>query len=125
MSEIKVVHTMYALMLKMLLKEPQSLDTLEQETGLSRTTLYRMFSALRRHKVVHVYDWEPDSRGRDAHAVYKLGPGKDKPKYKLSGAERTRRYRERLKQRQQTEVLDNIIKGTPNAERTNPETCTA
>lgn len=124
MSDVKVVHVMYALVFKMLLKEPQSLDALEEETGLSRSTLYRMFKTLRKHKVVHISDWEQDTRGRDAIAVYKLGAGRDKSKYKISGAERTRRYRERLKQRKQTEELGKLItKGVSNAKRTDPQAC--
>lgn len=122
MSIVKLNQTMYAIIFKMLLKEPQSIDALEEETGLHRVTLYRLFRTLRKHKVVHISDWEPDRMGRDAMAVFKLGAGKDKAKHKLSTAERTRRYRERLKRKQQNEAIDNLItKGVSNAKRTNPE----
>lgn len=52
---------------------------------------------MKKHKIIYVSDWEPDSRGRDAFAVFRLGSKKDAAKYKQSAAERTKRYRDRQK----------------------------
>ena len=121
----KVNQETYALVFKALLTEPQSLDNLEELTGLHRVTLYRLFRTLKKHKVVHVVEWEQDRMGRDMFPVFAIGHGKDKPKFRMSRTEIARRYRERKKQKKVTEVLDNIIKGVKNAEHPNPEECTA
>jgi hypothetical protein len=43
--------------------------------------------------VIHVSMWEQDSRGIDRRPVFELGPGRDKPRQKVSDSERCRRYR--------------------------------
>ena len=121
----KVNQETYALVFKALLKEPQSLDSLEGLTGLHRVTLYRLFRTLKKHKVVHVSDWEQDRMGRDMFPVFTLGAGKDKPKFKMPRAEIARRYREKQKRKASTEALDNIIKGVSNADSTDPVECIA
>ncbi len=121
----KVNQETYALVFKALLKEPQSLDSLEELTGLHRVTLYRLFRTLKKHKVVHVSDWEQDRMGRDMFPVFTLGAGKDKPKFRMSRTEIARRYREKQKRKATTAVLDNIIKGAKNEERARTEECIA
>lgn len=91
----KVNQDAYARVLKMLLADPVTAHDIVQEVGLHLITAQSMFRTFRKHKVVHICAWEPDSMGRDAIPVYKLGKGKDKPRNKLTPAERQARYRKR------------------------------
>lgn len=93
----KINQESYAMIFKALLDEPMSIDMMEDLTGLHRQTLYKLMRCFKRHKIVYVSDWEPDRHGRDAKAVYAIGNKKDKPRYCMSHAERSRRYRERKK----------------------------
>lgn len=94
---IKINQESYCIIIKMLLEGDQTLDAMQESTGLHRVTLQSFTRCLRKHKIIYVCDWEPDCRGRDAFAVFRLGSKKDVKKYKQSGAERTKRYRERQK----------------------------
>lgn len=94
---IKINHESYCIIFKLMLDEDQTLDSLEEATGLHRVTLQGFTRCMKKHKIIYVCDWEPDSYGRDAFAVFRLGSKKDKPKYRQSNAERTKRYRDRQK----------------------------
>jgi len=115
----------YARVIKEITNEPCTLRHLEEVTGLHLVTLYRLFRIFKKHKLVYISAWEPDSRGRDAHPVFTFGQGRDKPKFRMSRAEIARRYRERKKRKASTEILDNIIKGAAHEKHTNSEACTA
>ena len=90
---IKVNQDMYARTLKMLLEDPLTAHEVAEETGMHIITAQCLMRAFKKHKVVHVCAWEPDKMGRDATPVYKLGGGRDRPRRKLTAAERTARYR--------------------------------
>lgn len=101
----------YARVIAALLHEPQTLTMLEESTGLHRVTLQRLFRIFRKHKVVHISAWEQDSRGRDVFAVFTLGKGKDKQKFRMTREEIARRYREKCKRKKQMEHIDAVIRG--------------
>lgn len=107
----KVNQDAYTRIIKALMKEPQTLTSLQELTGLHRVTLQRLFRTFRAHKIVHISDWEQDRRGADAFAVFTLGKGKDKPKYKMTQAERARLWRERKKLAAQVAHIDAFIQG--------------
>lgn len=90
---IKLNQEMYALLIKSLIKEDQTASSLMDITGLHRVTIQSFMRICRKHKIIHISDWEPDVMGRDAYHVYRFGGGKDKPRYKVSAKERTRKYR--------------------------------
>ena len=113
----------YVRVVKALLQEPQTASSIEEITGLHRITVQRLFRTFKKHDVVHIVDWEPDSRGRDAFGVYALGKGRDKPKFRMSRQEISRRYKEKQKRKKSVEVLDNIIKGVKNEKRADSEAC--
>ena len=94
---IKVNQEIYAMIVKGLMTKPMSIDEMQDLTGMHRKTLYRLMRTFRGKKIVYISDWEQDRFGRDCKAIYTMGIGKDKPRYKTSSAERTRRYRERMK----------------------------
>ena len=56
-------------------------------------TAQSLMRTLRKHGVVHVCAWEPDKMGRDRIPVFKLGTGRDKPRRKLTAAQRQARSR--------------------------------
>lgn len=123
--QVKVNQEAYALVVKALMTEPQTFDMLQELTGLHRVTLYRLFRIFKKHDIVHISGWEQDRRGRDAFAIYTMGKGKDKPKFKMTQREIAKRYREKQKRKAATAVIDNIIRGVKDANSTNPEACTA
>lgn len=94
---IKINHESYCIIFKLFLDGDQTLDSLEKATGLHRVTLQGFTRCMKKHKIIYVCDWEPDCMGRDAFAVFRMGSKKDAKKYKQTGAERTKRYRDRQK----------------------------
>jgi len=94
---VKINQEAYFIAFKLLLAGETTITSLQNATGLHRVTLLEFTKCLRKHKIIYICDWEPDSLGRDAFAVFKLGAKKDVPRYKTSGKERTRKYREKKK----------------------------
>lgn len=107
----KVNQTSYALIFKALLSEPQSFDTLVEITGLHRQTLYDLFRVLKKYKVVHVCGWDQDSMGRDMFPIFKLGAGRDKPRYRMPRSEIAKRYRLKKKALEEQIQLNNMLAG--------------
>lgn len=70
---------------------------LVEMTGLSINTVRGYMNVFHKAGVVHVCDWEEDTRGNRTRKVYKLGAGKDVKKPKMSQSEVNRRYREKTK----------------------------
>lgn len=93
----KVNQETYARLFKHLLYAPITAHELAEETGVHIVTAQSLMRCLKKYKVVHIFGWEKDTMGRDATPIYKLGRGKDKPREKLSMAERQRRYRAKKK----------------------------
>lgn len=91
----KVNQDTYARLFKYLLHVPATAHELAAETGIHIVTAQSLMRCLKKHKVVHISSWEKDTKGRDATPVYTLGLGRDKPREKLSVAERQRRYRDK------------------------------
>ena len=84
-------------MFKMFLKKECTATDLCEETGLHRNTVGSFLKCLKKHKLIYIADWEPDVLGRDSFAVYQMGNKPDKKRYKMTGKERTFRYREKIK----------------------------
>jgi DNA-binding transcriptional ArsR family regulator len=78
-----------------LLDGPCSVGELKLASGLSGNTLYEYLRALRKEGVVHICGWEKDATGRESLRVFKLGPGKDRPRAKKSKAQVARECRKR------------------------------
>jgi hypothetical protein len=93
----KINQESYAMIIKGLLTKPMTIDMMQELTGLHRNTLYELTRCFRKHKIIYISDWEQDRLGRDCFAVFSIGNKKDQPRYKMTAAERTRRYRERKK----------------------------
>lgn len=89
----KVNQDTYGRLFRMLLDDPCTAHELSEETGLHIVTAQSLMRTLKKHRVVHVSAWEPDRLGRDATPVYKLGEGKNKPRRRMTQAERQAKYR--------------------------------
>ena len=68
---------------------------LAEETGLHYVTVLEYCRELHRAGAAHIAHWDKDTRGRDAVKVYKLGPGRDAVRQKLTGAQRQQRVRDK------------------------------
>lgn len=77
-------------------------------TGVHETTASRLLHALHKERVIHISDWLVDSIGRDQTPVYTFGEAPDVPRRKLTGAERTRAYRDRKR----ASMIEQQLKGT-------------
>ena len=86
-----------AQLIKLLLDGVYTCEQLAEETGLHYVTVLQYTRELHRFKAAHIAAWEKDAMGRDAIKVYKLGPGKDAKRDKMTAAERKARHRSKLK----------------------------
>ena len=95
----KVNQHAYARAFKLLLKEPATAHDIVEVTGLHIVTAQSLMRTLKQHKVVHISAWDTDRMGRDVTPVYQLGPGKNLPRRRMTGAERQARCRARKLER--------------------------
>jgi len=105
MKQIRTNQEMYAMVFKMLIEDPCTTHDIVEETGMHLVTAQRLMRCFNKHKLVHVCAWEKDVKGRDCTQVYKFGKGKDKPRQKLTEAERSARYKSKKKMMALTNVL--------------------
>ena len=102
----KINQETYARLFKELLDVPMTSQDAVEATGLHLCTAQSLMRCLRKHKVVHISAWETDSKGRDVTPVYALGGGRDKPRRKLTAAQRQARCRAKKKSLEQTNVIN-------------------
>jgi transcription initiation factor IIE alpha subunit len=95
---VKINQETYARLIKYLLSNDATVHDLHNETGLHKVTVSRLIRTFRKHKLVHICDWEADKRGRDQTMVIKWGQGKDKKRFSMTSTERQRLCRERKKE---------------------------
>lgn len=101
----RITHITLAKTLKVLLDGPATAHEIAEVTGVMPRTAAEWVRAMRKEGCVHISGWIPDSRGRDVTAVFSIGQGKDKPRSRMSQAERTRRYRAKKRQLTQDKLL--------------------
>lgn len=87
----------YAQMCAAMIPGDMTCQELADETGLHIVTVYQYARELHRFGAAHISNYLPDTRGRHLIKVYKLGPGKDARRVRVSQAERQRRAREKRK----------------------------
>lgn len=90
---IKITAITQAQLIKLLLEGDMTCRELAEETGLHYVTVLHYTRELYLAKAAHITRWEQDSLGRDLIKVYKLGPGKDAKRRKLTAVERSLAYR--------------------------------
>jgi hypothetical protein len=113
MSLIKVNQEMYARVFKMLIEDPCTTHDIVEETGMHLTTAQSLMRCFNKHKIVYIKSWEKDVKGRDCTQVYAFGKGKDKPRARMSDAERKARSRNKQNMLKLTNVLHGTITGAP------------
>ncbi len=74
-----------------------SVRDLVEETGLTKFTVRKYVNALYNHGVIHIASWEAAANGRRVLAVYRVGRQADARKPRMSGTERTARYRAKVR----------------------------
>jgi len=89
-----------AKLIKLLWDGAYTLKELAAETGLHYLTVAEYCRSLQKEGMAHICMWMLDDVGRHSLRVYKLGPGQDAPRQKLSQVERTRRTRAKQKAKQ-------------------------
>lgn len=93
---IKVNAMSQARLIKLLLEGTYTCPELAEMTGLHYVTVLQYCRELHLAKAAYIADWEKDSRGRDNLKIYKLGVGKDKPRARMTEAEKQARYRAKM-----------------------------
>jgi predicted ArsR family transcriptional regulator len=94
----RITHITLAKTLRVLLDGPATVHEIAEVTGVMPRTAAEWMRALRKEECAHISGWVPDSRGRDATAVFSLGKGKDKPRHRFTEAERQARRRAKKRQ---------------------------
>lgn len=97
MRQVKINAYSYAQMIKLMMEGTYNCQELANEIGLHYVTVLQYARELYRAGAAHICAWEKDIRGRDVIKVYKLGPGKDAKREKLSDGEKQRRLRAKKK----------------------------
>lgn len=96
-KQIKVGALTYAQLIKHMFEGIYSCQELADHTGLHYVTVLQYTRELHRAGAAHICGWEKDNRGRDAVKLYKIGPGPDAPRSKLTAVQRTTRSRAKKK----------------------------
>jgi hypothetical protein len=102
---VKVNALAYAHLIKALQEGDHTVRELSEITGLAELTVYWYCRELHRVKAVHIATFAEDARGYRTATVYKMGPGKDAKRVRYSQAERTARYRDKIKARELVMVM--------------------
>jgi len=102
----------FVAMVARLYSAPASYEELVEHTGLHAMTVSRYVRAMRTEGIAHVQAWLPDARGRDAVPVFAFGPGKDKPRAKMTPAQRSARSRLKKKRARHDEQLKGLFNAT-------------
>lgn len=98
MSQIRINALSFALMVRSLCDGPKTLHQVAEATGLHVWTVRQYVKALHKQEVIHIKGWIPDSMDRDVTAIYAWGMGIDMPRRCMTGAEKQRKRRQRLRE---------------------------
>lgn len=105
MTVCKVNAMSQAHLIKMLLDGDRNCRELAEESGLHYVTVLEYCRELYKVGALYICRWDKDARDRDMIKIYKLGPGKDVKKTKLTGAQRQQRVRASRNEQQKVLVL--------------------
>ena len=85
-----------------------SFEEIAEHSGWSLRVVYGYVNALHKRGQVHIESWAPDRAGRMCVKVFKLGPGKDARKKRVSPTESCRRWRQKLAARATFDALTQL-----------------
>lgn len=102
---VKVNAIMQAELIRLLLEGTYTCQELAELSGAHYVTVLHYTRELHKRGAAHICMWEKDKRGRDLVKIYKIGAGPDAKRKKATAAERQRRYREKKKAAEMTQVM--------------------
>lgn len=85
-------------------------EEIAEATGWHGVTAADFLRVLRKRKLIYVCGWLPDSIDRDAIAVFRLGNKPDKPRKRLTPAQRAKRMRDRQRKLRQQQNIQELMK---------------
>jgi hypothetical protein len=97
-AQPKISHRVLARTLALFQQGTVTAKQLHLEVGVHLVTAQAWLRTLMDEGTIHVCDWLPDSLGRDAVPVYKLGAGEKAPRRRKTRAQIMREYRQRQKE---------------------------
>ena len=95
--KVRVSHGVLAKTIVLLLRQDVTSHELADWCTIHTVTAQEWARAMHAEGATHIASWVKDTMGRDATPVYRMGPGVDAPRARMSRAEITRRYRLRKK----------------------------
>ena len=104
-KQVKIGALTYAKMLAAMIPGDLTCQELAEETGLHYVTVLQYTREIHAAGAAHIVRYEPDTRGRHNVKIYKLGPGTDAKRKKLTGAERQARVRDKRKAQEMAQVM--------------------
>lgn len=120
---VKINALTQAHLIKLLLEGAFTCQELADKTGLHYVTVLQYTRELHRIGAAHISEWEKDQRGRDMLKIYKLGPGKDAKRRRMTANERTARHRAKARQlKSQLTILGALTCNAPSAAQS-PTSC--
>lgn len=114
-KQIKVGALSYAQLVLYMLDGVHNCQELAGLTGLHYVTVLQYTREMHAAGAVHICAWEKNSRGCDSIKIYKIGPGKDKKRERMTGAERQARTRANRKAAQLNAVMAGAGRFVPSA----------
>lgn len=93
MRQVRVNALSYAQLVKLLFDGVYNCEELAEQTGLHYVTVLHYTRELHRAGAIHITAWEKDCFGRDSVKIYKLGPGRDARRERMTPAQRQARAR--------------------------------
>lgn len=99
MAQIKVNAMSFALLIRDILEGQYTCEELAQRTGLHYVTVLNYTRQLYKVKAIHVHAWRMNAKRQYTLRIYAIGDKPDalKPRKAMTTAERTYRYRMKLK----------------------------
>lgn len=92
---IRIGHLTLAKTWKEFERRDMTIHDLVEVVGIHPVTAGEWCRALNKQRCIHIVGWQKDSRGRDVTAVYRFGEGFDRPKSRMTPAQRQAAYKER------------------------------
>ena len=106
---VKVGALSYAQLVLHMLEGNHNCQELAEATGLHYVTVLQYTRELHAAGAAHISSWDKDTLGRDLIKVYKIGPGRDAKRAKLTPAQRTQRHRNKLANRAMMHALGGVM----------------
>jgi len=104
-NQVKVNALSFAHLVREMLAGEYTCEELAERTGLHYVTVLRYTREMHKAKSAYIYAWRMNDKKQYVLKVYKIGGGMDarKPRAALTPAQRTQKYRAKLRRRKEYE----------------------